>query len=118
MLYIANHLVHLLSCGVPQGSCLGPILFAAYESTLFKITEKHSVRAHSYADDCQLYLSFMPSGRNAFNSAVKDLEDCIEDIRQWMFTFKLTINDSMTEFMIIGIRQQLSNVQIDSILCW
>ena len=112
-----NHAVsdkHSLSCGVPQGSCLGPILFTAYASTLFKITEKHSVSAHSYADDCQLYVSFRPSG-NACNSAVKALEDCIEDIRKWMFTFKLKINDSKTEFMIIGTRQQLSKVQIDSI---
>lgn len=105
---------HSLSCGVPQGSCLGPILFTVYASILFSITEKHSVGVHSYADDCQLYVSFRPS-ENAFSSAISILENCIEDIRKWMFTFKLKINDSKTEFMIIGNRQQLSKVQIDSI---
>ena len=47
-----------LSHGVPQGSCLGPLLFTIYASKLFEVVKTSLPIAHAYADDCQLYLSF------------------------------------------------------------
>ena len=49
-----------LDWGVPQGSCLGPLLYIMYSSRLFKIIERHLPDSHCYADDSQLYLSFEP----------------------------------------------------------
>ena len=51
-----------LRFGVPQGSCLGSLLFVVYASKLFEIVQDHLPNAHCFVDDTQLYLSFDPNG--------------------------------------------------------
>ena len=43
------------------------------------------------------------------------MEHCISDIRMWMLTDKLNLDDDKTEFMLIGAKQQLSKVNIESL---
>ena len=70
---------------------------------------------HCYADDTQVYLSFKPNSIYSEDSAFSAIQSCISVIRSWLLTNKLLVNDTKTEFLIIGTRQQLSKVQIDSI---
>ena len=99
-----------LDCGVPQGSCLGPLLFVIYASNLFKVVEKHLPTTHCFADDTQLYLSFKPDDTTSQNDAINAMNKCVDDLRNWMITDKLMINDDKTEFLLIGTRQQLAKI--------
>ena len=104
--------------GVPQGSCLGPLLFTIYASKLFEIVKCHLPDVHAYADDTQLYLkvSFKPDGATNELDVICALHNCIKDIRTWMAVDKLKLNDGKTEFLIIGTAAQLKKVNISSIV--
>ena len=39
------------------------------------------------------------------------MEICVEDIRHWMVSDRLLLNDDKTEFLLIGTRQQLNKVE-------
>ena len=96
-----------LDYGFPQGSCIGPFGFKLYTKPLTSIAKRHNVSIHLYADDTQLYVPFNPSDSEA---AMARLEECIEDIRQWMTMNFLKLNDSKTEFVILGSPQDVAKV--------
>ena len=99
-----------LRFGVPQGSCLGPLLFVVYASKLFEIAQDHLPNAHCLADDTQLYFTFDPNGPTGQAMALEAMERCINDLRKWMNRDKLKINDDKTEFLVIGSRQNLLKI--------
>ncbi|XP_068716266.1 uncharacterized protein [Montipora foliosa] len=105
----------MTTCGVPQGSCLGPLLFTLYSSKLFMIIEKYLPCFHACADDIQLYLSFKPGCTVTEEESIAATENCIKAISAWMIMDKMKINDIKTEFLIIGTKQQLNKVNIKTL---
>ena len=90
-----------LAQGVPQGSCLGPLMFTVYTSELFDIVGGRLPRVHPYADDTQLYLAFSPNVQGDGASAVKAMCDCIMDLRKWMIRDRLVLNDDELRLILM-----------------
>ena len=86
--------------GVPQGSCLGSLLFTVYASKLFDIVSKHLPSVHCYADDTQLHLAFSPAVLGEDEAALNAMRDCIHDLRNWMIEDRLMLNDDKTELVL------------------
>ena len=94
--------------GFPQGSVLGPDMYPLCTSPLFEIAEKYKVNKHMYADDTQLYLA---SDRDSIGVAVNQLQLALKEIKEWKSENHLKLNDDKTEFVIIGKKSLLKNVQ-------
>jgi hypothetical protein len=97
-----------LQYGVPQGSCVGPVVFTLYIAALNKVVQKYSPELYGYADDHKIALAFY-SGDSDNEAATKiELEKCLEDVVTWMSDHKLKMNNTKTEIIIYGTKQQLS----------
>ena len=98
--------VHL-SCGVPQGSVLGPVLFTLYTSPLSHVIRNHNINHHFYADDTQMHDNDKPDNVQALLSRTAD---CYNDVKDWMTHNKLQLNDDKTEAMLVGTRQKIAQL--------
>ena len=92
-----------MNYGVPQGSCLGPLLFTIYTSSLLDVVEKYLPSVHCYANDTQLYVSYRPADETGHLDAITaiDHECCIKAIRCWMRENKLLLDEEKSEFLFI-----------------
>ena len=90
-----------VTCGVLQGSLIGPLLFLIYINDLPNCLSKALPRM--YADDTSISIaaSSLPELESALNTELTYLHE-------WLNVNKLSLNIAKTELMLIGSRQRLS----------
>lgn len=91
-----------ITCGVPQGSILGPLLFNIYMLPLAQIMKNIKICYHSYADDTQIYITISPGDY----SPIQALSRCIEQINDWMNQNFLQLNKEKTEIIVFGAKEE------------
>ena len=82
-----------ISCGVPQGSILGPLLFLIYVNDLASVS-KHAITI-LFADDTNLIYN-----GTTYNNLKIIIEDDLSKISDWFRANKLALNESKTKLMI------------------
>ena len=96
--------IQSIEIGVPQGSCLGPLLFLLYINDLhFAVREAH---ATMYADDTTISYS-----SDNMEDLVVVVKSELSRLNGWLQGNKLSLNVVKTQAMIMGSKQKLSRMK-------
>ena len=97
--------------GVPQGSVIGPLVFALFAAPLQDIITNHGIQCMTYADDTQIYILLKNNERS---SAIHRLQSCVSDIKLWSASNGMKLNDDKTEILHFTNKFRMCP-QIDSV---
>ncbi|CAB3977575.1 Hypothetical predicted protein [Paramuricea clavata] len=96
----------IITCGVPQGSILGPLLFLLYINDLPDCLK--STNPCMYADDTQIFSSSYDA-----NELVVNLNSDLAHICNWLKENRLQMHPSKCKMMFIGSPYNLNNIMCE-----
>ena len=99
----------IVTCGVPQGSILGPLLFLCYINDM---SLSVNCRLYLYADDSALLVR----GKNP-NLIAQSLSKNLESCKDWLNDNKLSLHLGKTESILFGTKRKLKQVNDFQVHC-
>ena len=98
-----------ITCGVPQGSVLGPLLFLCYVNDM-PISVNCDLLL--YADDSAL----LYDGKDPAEIAAKLITE-LESCQQWLISNKLSLHLGKTESILFGSKRKLKDHCVFNVMC-
>ena len=110
---VANDVVSnekIITCGVPQGSVCGPLLFLLYINDITSALKNCKVSL--YADDTVLYLS-----HTDMVTATNLLQQDLNSLSKWCKKNRVTINCKKTKYCVFGTKSTIKRANnVDTII--
>ena len=97
-----------VSCGVPQGSILGPLLFLLFINDLPLYT--NNVHTDLYADDTTLY-----DIQESQEIIEQNLQSALNQLHVWCKSNGMLLNSAKTKVMLVTTNQKRQRLNIDSL---
>ena len=94
-----------ITCGVPQGSILGPLLFLIYINDMHLAVRKSTI--YHFADDTNLLFSC-----KSVKELRKTMNNDLKCLYEWLCANRLSLNTKKTEFIIFTAPRSCCNERV------